>query len=201
MKKIVCVLSACFLLCAGIFAEGESYFETAKVERPIRLEAAVGLTYGGVSVEARGAYMFKINDTLRWDAGLAYHYASDSALEWKANTADNRVYNSGDYKRLDNFNSNDILAFASFWFGDWYTTYGFGFGINTVGGASVIPVDLRIGWQPGARNNQRVSFKGEFSLMGSTWGQRYISNTTGAVINKFNFRVIPLLNLGIAVRI
>ena len=50
MKKIVCVLSACFLLCAGIFAEGDSYFETAKVERPIRLEAAVGLTYGVVSV-------------------------------------------------------------------------------------------------------------------------------------------------------
>ena len=193
MKKIVCVLSACFLLCAGIFAEGESYFETAKVDRPIRLEAAVGLTYGGVSVEARGAYMFKINDTLRWDAGLAYHYATDSALEWKANTADNRVLNA--------FDSNDILAFASFWFGDWYATYGFGFGINTVGGASVIPVDLRIGWQPGARNNQRVSFKGEFALMGSTWGIRYISNTTGAVINKFNFRVIPLLNLGIAVRI
>ena len=50
MKKIVCVLYACFLLCAGIFAEGKSYFETAKVERPIRLEAAVGLTYGGVSL-------------------------------------------------------------------------------------------------------------------------------------------------------
>lgn len=50
-------------------------------------------------------------------------------MEWKANTADSPVYNTGDYNRLDAFNSNDILAFASFWFGDWYATYGFGFGI------------------------------------------------------------------------
>lgn len=50
-------------------------------------------------------------------------------MEWKANTADSLVYNTGDYNRLDAFNSNDILAFASFWFSDWYATYGFGFGI------------------------------------------------------------------------
>ena len=50
-------------------------------------------------------------------------------MEWKANTADSLVYNTGDYNRLVAFNSNDIPAFASFWFGDWYATYGFGFEI------------------------------------------------------------------------
>ena len=85
-----------------------------------------------------------------------------SALDTVLSTAQRE---ENEYAGGDSINT---ILFGSFWFGDWYTTYGFGLGISKLGGAAFIPADLRIGWQPGSRKNKRCAFKLEFAAMGSS---------------------------------
>ena len=80
-------------------------------------------------------------------------------------------------------------------------------GINTAGGAAFLPFDARIGWQPGARKNNRFAFKLETVLFGNTYGDNryeYINGTEGKKLDdisvKTHFVFSPRLNIGLAVR-
>ena len=198
MKKLLCAIAVSFAVFSGLFAEGGlgGFIENNKCERPVRIEADLGLAWGGVSAEVRGAYMFRITDTFRWDLGLGLSYSSFSPMDTVLSTAQRE---ENEFPGGDSINT---ILFASFWFGDWYTTYGFGFGINTLGGAAFIPADLRIGWQPGSRKNNRCAFKLEFAALGSTVARyRRINNGTSYVVIGNAPSIAPRLNLGMSVRL
>lgn len=198
MKKLLCALFFSLTLVTGLFAEGGlgGFIENNKCERPIRLEADAGLTYGGASFEVKGAYMFRITDNLRWDLGLGVSYntyAYSDSVPFGSNLNENQFYGG------DSFNT---ILFGSFWFGDWYTNYGLGVGVSKAGGAAFIPFDWRIGWQPGSRENNRVAFKLEFALMGSSVACYETSGVDNiSRYKKTVFCIAPRLNLGIAVRL
>ena len=60
------------------------------------------------------------------------------------------------------------------------------------GSAAFLPVDFRIGWQPGARKNRRFAFKLEAGLYGTTYGEKNSKKTI--------FLVSPRTTIGLAVR-
>ena len=172
-------LISVFALCA-LFCTG--IFALESPNRPIRIEFEY-VTYLGLDV--KGVYTFRINDVLRWDVGLEVN-AIDQALFGR---------------------SQNVLAVGSFCFWDFYASYGLGIGFNDAGGAAFIPLDLRIGWQPGARKNNRFAFKLETVLFGNTYGDNryeYINGTRGKkrddIRVKTHFVSSPRLNIGLAVR-
>ena len=198
MKKLLCALALSLAVFSGLFAEGglASFIENNKCERPIRIDADFGLAWGGGAAEVRGAYMFRITDTFRWDLGLGLSYTNFSVMDTVLSTAQRE---ENEYAGGDSINT---ILFGSFWFGDWYTTYGFGLGISKLGGAAFIPADLRIGWQPGSRKNKRCAFKLEFAAMGSSVARyRRVNNGNSYEVIGNAPSIAPRLNLGIAIRL
>ena len=185
MKKLICAFAVCLAFCAGLFA-------LESPDRPIRVEADLGFGLTNAELEARGAYLFRINDTFRWDVGAGVSYVDHAFFP--------NAYGA----------STNVIGFGSFWFGDWYVTYGTGVGINELGGAAFIPADLRIGWEPGSRENNRCAFKMEFAAMGTTgytgkdveevsldYGETELKLKDDASVR---FLIAPTFNLGIAFR-
>ena len=69
------------------------------------------------------------------------------------------------------------------------------------GSATFLPVDFRIGWQPGARKNRRFAFKLEAGLYGTTYGEKNSTNDGNKVLSKKTiFLVSPRTTIGLAVR-
>ena len=118
-------------------------------------EVDVGLgTYAQFIAEVRGAYHFPINDILAWDAGLGVRYYSVAFLGGRNPFANNPE------------NSFMTEAFASFWFWDFYVSYGFGFSVNGSDGFFIDIADFRIGWQPNFRKTDNgFIFKMELGLL------------------------------------
>ena len=146
--------------------------------------------------------MFPINDVLRWDVGAEANVFIPGPIDVLAHVGTIYSGTSTIYGIPFNF-----LAFGSFWWWDFYVSYGFGLGINTAGGAAFLPFDARIGWQPGARKNNRFAFKLETVLFANTYGDnRYekINGTRGKKLDnisvKTHFVISPRLNIGLAVR-
>lgn len=167
--------------------------------QPLRFELGYAPLLG---VDFRGAYMFPINDVLRWDVGAEANVLIPGPIEMLAHVG--TIY--GGTSTVVGTPVN-FLAFGSFWWWDFYVSYGLGLGINTAGGAAFLPFDARIGWQPGARKNNRFAFKLETVLFGSTYGDnRYkiINGTNGEKLDdisvKTHFIISPRLNIGLAVR-
>ncbi len=75
-------------------------------------------------------------------------------------------------------------AFASFWFWDFYASYGLGIAVNKeFGPVMLIPTDFRIGWQPNFRKRDRgFLFKMELGLL------PYV----GSNINKLTYTSVAL---------
>lgn len=101
--------------------------------------------------------------------------------------------------------SLNILAVGDFWFWDFYTSYGVGLGINTVGKVAFIPFDLRIGWEPGSRKNNRFAFKLEAGLFGNTYGAKVYEYNNGSkgdyVRTDIKYVISPKVNIVAAVRL
>ena len=200
MKKLISVFALCALFCTGLFAQEDSKSSNYGLERPLRFEVGYAPLLG---VDFRGAYMFPINDVLRWDVGAEANVFIPGPFDVLAHagtiyTAETRTFCGIPF---------NFLAFGSFWWWDFYVSYGFGLGINTAGGAAFLPFDARIGWQPGARKNNRFAFKLETVLFGNTYGDNryeYINGTRGKKLDdisvKTHFVISPRLNIGLAVR-
>ena len=165
MKKLISVFALCALFCCGLFAQEDSKSSNYGLERPLRFEVGYAPLLG---VDFRGAYMFPINDVLRWDVGLEVN-SIDLVLSGR---------------------SQNVLAVGSFCFWDFYTSYGLGIGFNDAGGAAFIPLDLRIGWEPGFRKDKKWGFKLETGLFGNTYKAR-ISN------NEFKTKYTPEPKIGV----
>lgn len=155
-------LISVFALCA-LFCSG--IFALESPNRPIRIEFEY-VTYLGLDV--KGVYTFRINDILRWDVGLEVN-SIDLVLSGR---------------------SQNVLAVGSFCFWDFYASYGLGIGFNDAGGAAFIPLDLRIGWEPGFRKDKMWGFKLETGLFGNTCKAR-ISN------NEFKTEYTPEPKIGV----
>ena len=199
MKKLISVFALCALFCSGLFAQEDSKSSNYGLERPLRFEVGYAPLFG---VDFRGAYMFPINDVLRWDVGAEANVFIPGPIDVLAHVGTIYVNTSTVYGIPFNF-----LAFGSFWWWDFYVSYGFGLGINTAGGAAFLPFDARIGWQPGARKNNRFAFKLETVLFANTYGDNryeYINGTRGKKLDnisvKTHFVISPRLNIGLAVR-
>lgn len=197
MKKLISVFALCALFCCGLFAQEDSKSSNYGLERPLRFEVGYAPLLG---VDFRGAYMFPINDVLRWDVGAEANVLTPGFIEVLAHT--------GTMEAIPAFGIPvNFLAFGSFWWWDFYVSYGFGLGINTAGGAAFLPFDARIGWQPGARKNNRFAFKLETVLFGSTYGDNRYEDINGKkgkklddISVKTHFIISPRLNIGLAVR-
>lgn len=136
-------------------------------------EVDVGLGISAQFIaEVRGAYRFPINDILAWDAGLGVGYYSVAFLGGRTPFANNPE------------NSFMTEAFASFWFWDFYASYGLGIAVNKeFGPVMLIPTDFRIGWQPNFRKRDRgFLFKMELGLL------PYV----GSNINKLTYTSVAL---------
>ena len=197
MKKLISVFALCALFCCGLFAQEDSKSSNYGLERPLRFEVGYAPLLG---VDFRGAYMFPINDVLRCDVGAEANVFIPGPFDVLAHT----MY--GEATPFVGIPVN-FLAFGSFWWWDFYVSYGFGLGINTAGGAAFLPFDARIGWQPGARKNNRFAFKLETVLFGSTYGENRYENINGKkgkklddISVKTHFIISPRLNIGLAVR-
>lgn len=197
MKKLISVFALCALFCTGLFAQEDSKSSNYGLERPLRFEVGYAPLLG---VDFRGAYMFPINDVLRWDVGAEANVLTPGFIEVVAHVG------TMEASPVVGIPVN-FLAFGSFWWWDFYVSYGFGLGINTAGGAAFLPFDARIGWQPGARKNNRFAFKLETVLFGSTYGDNryeYINGKKGKKLDdisvKTHFIISPRLNIGLAVR-
>ncbi|MCI6186419.1 MAG: hypothetical protein MR739_04495 [Spirochaetia bacterium] len=200
MKKLISVFALCALFCTGIFAQEDSKSSNYGLERPLRFEVGYAPLFG---VDFRGAYMFPINDVLRCDVGAEANVFIPGPFDVLAHagtiyTAETRTFCGIPF---------NFLVFGSLWWWDFYVSYGFGLGINTAGGAAFLPFDARIGWQPGARKNNRFAFKLETVLFGNTYGDNryeYINGTEGKKLDdisvKTHFVFSPRLNIGLAVR-
>ncbi len=70
------------------------------------------------------------------------------------------------------------------------------------GSAAFLPVDFRIGWQPGARKNRRFTFKLEAGLYGTTYSKKITDyyDTSKVLSKKIIFLVSPRTTIGLAVR-
>ena len=197
MKKLISVFALCALFCCGLFAQEDSKSSNYGLERPLRFEVGYAPLLG---VDFRGAYMFPINDVLRWDVGAEANVLTPGFIEVLAH--------AGTMEAIPVVGIPvNFLAFGSFWWWDFYVSYGFGLGINTAGGAAFLPFDARIGWQPGARKNNRFAFKLEKVLFGNTYGDNryeYINGKEGKKLDdisvKTHFIISPRLNIGLAVR-
>lgn len=198
MKKILCVLALCLAFCGGVFAQNDSASKSSveyELKRPVRIELGWVPLLG---LDVKGAYMFRINDVLRWDVGVDMKFMDPGLI---MSLIQSGVIFGTDTEIGFSF---DVLAMADFWFWDFYTSYGLGMGINTVGGAAFIPFDWRIGWEPGSRKNNRVQFKLEMGLFGTTYGAKvydyYNRSSTGLMRTELRYIVTPKLNIGVAVR-
>ncbi len=189
MKRVIGMLGLCLSLCSTIFAQ-ENKGEKAKktgVNRPLRVE--IGWTPLS-SIDTKAAYMFPINDVLRWDVGIDVNMMEATLAD--AEVAKNFLEEIQPGTSTNAGKSINIIPLGSFWFWDFYTSYGLGVGINTNGSAAFLPVDFRIGWQPGARKNRRFAFKLEAGLYGTTYGEKNSKKTI--------FLVSPRITIGLAVR-
>ena len=200
MKKLISVFALCALFCTGIFAQEDSKSSNYGLERPLRFEVGYAPLFG---VDFRGAYMFPINDVLRCDVGAEANVFIPGPIDVLAHAG--TIY-TAETRTICGIPFN-FLAFGSLWWWDFYVSYGFGLGINTAGGAAFLPFDARIGWQPGARKNNRFAFKLEKVLFGNTYGDNryeYINGTEGKKLDdisvKTHFVFSPRLNIGLAVR-
>ena len=200
MKKLISVFALCALFCTGIFAQEDSKSSNYGLERPLRFEVGYAPLFG---VDFRGAYMFPINDVLRCDVGAEANVFIPGPIDVLAHAG--TIY-TAETRTICGIPFN-FLAFGSFWWWDFYVSYGFGLGINTAGGAAFLPFDARIGWQPGARKNNRFAFKLETVLFGNTYGDNryeYSNGTEGKKLDdisvKTHFIISPRLNIGLAVR-
>lgn len=197
MKKIFLSLALCLAFVTGLFAEEKAERKNFGLERPLRFELGYAPLLG---VDFRGAYMFPINDVLRWDVGAEANVLAPGFLETLMHVKTINADESITVGIPINF-----LGFGSFWWWDFYVSYGLGLGVNTAGGAAFIPFDARIGWQPGARKNNRFAFKIETVLFGSTYAdKRYYTKSDGTKVEteskKAHYIISPRLNLGLAVR-
>lgn len=193
MKKFLCALAVALALCTTVAAEDS---DNHGLERPIRLELGYTPAFG---VDFRGAYMFPINDVLRWDVGLDVNVLYPGPLEQTIYTG-GLIWVAGEYIQFGcpiNF-----LACGSFWWWDFYASYGLGFSVNTIGGGVFLPFDLRIGWEPGALKNNRVAFKLETALFGNSVAIA-VCKDNGEVVDKTPayYTVSPRINLGVAIRL
>ena len=189
MKRVIGMLGLCLALCSTIFAQ-ENKGEKAKktgVNRPLRVE--IGWTPLS-SIDTKAAYMFPINDVLRWDVGIDVNMMEAALAD--AEVAKNFLEEIQPGTSTNAGKSINIIPLGSFWFWDFYTSYGLGVGINTNGSAAFLPVDFRIGWQPGARKNRRFTFKLEAGLYGTIYGEKNSKKTI--------FLVSPRTTIGLAVR-
>ncbi|MDD5928612.1 MAG: hypothetical protein PUC37_02300 [Spirochaetales bacterium] len=194
MKKFLCVLVVCLTFGAGLLAAEES--DNHGLERPIRLELGYSPLLG---VDFRGAYMFPINDVLRWDVGMDMNVIHPGPLEQTIYTG-GLVWIAGEYLKFGT--AINFLAHGSFWWWDFYATYGLGLSVNTLGGVAFIPFDLRIGWEPGALKNNRVAFKLETALFGTSVALG-VYKENGELVDKTPayYTISPRLNIGVAVRL
>ena len=195
MKKILCALAVSISIFSGLFAEGGlgGFIENHKCERPIRIEADIGLIPGGTAAEVRCAYMFRLNDIFRWDVGAGLDYVGGVA-EPGFFPESNQTFGGG---------SINIITFGSLWAWDLYGSWGIGLGFNTLGGVGFIPADVRLGWQPGSRKNKRWQLKLELASMGSTKALvtfRGAYNNSEYDVTKIVNAAAPRFIIGAAVR-
>ena len=197
MKKIICALALCLAICSSIFAKEDTDSKSSdeyELKRPVRIELGYVPLIG---FDAKGAYMFRINDVLRWDVGVDVNFINPGIIT-------TLLLSGGPFSgySVEVGYSLNILAMADFWFWDFYTSYGLGVGINTVGKAAFIPFDLRIGWEPGARKNNRVQFKLEAGLFVNTYGSKTNERENGITYQttQIKYIVSPKMNIGLAVR-
>ncbi|MGP1564811.1 MAG: hypothetical protein ACTTHU_05210 [Treponema sp.] len=198
MKRIIGMLAFCLVLCSTIFAQESKDGKAKKtgVDRPMRVE--IGWT-PLVGIDTKAAYMFPINDVLRWDVGMDVNMMTASSIDI---VEGQRILNELLGKNATVGQSINIIPFGSFWFWDFYTSYGLGVGINTIGSAAFLPVDFRIGWQPGARKNRRFTFKLEAGLYGMAYSEKITDyyDTSKVLSKKTIFLVSPRTTIGLAVR-
>ena len=157
MKKLLAVIAALAVTVCGAFAQENEPAGDSWVDH-VRIEADVELGLMQFGLEARGAYRFPINDILAWDAGVEMGWCMPGFLVGLSNSA-----NNVDNSKLHTFTTE---AFASFWFWDFYVSYGLGFAVNAGYGPMLIPADVRVGWQPNFRKTDNgFIFKMELGLL------------------------------------
>ena len=155
MKKIIAVIAAMVVMSCAAFAQSESSGDSWVDNVRIEVDVGLGLQF---ILEARGAYRFPINSILAWDVGFEAGYCAPSFLWAVANSM-----NGDNNNELNTFITE---AFASFWFWDFYMSYGLGFAINKGFGPMMIPTDFRLGWQPNFRQKDRgFLFKMELGFL------------------------------------
>lgn len=201
MKRIIGMLAFCLALCSTVFAQESKDGKAKKtgVDRPMRVE--IGWT-PLLGIDTKAAYMFPINDVLRWDVGIDVNAMTASLIDTilAKSFLKEDLIQAGTSTTVGK--STNIISFGSFWFWDFYTSYGLGVGINTNGSAAFLPVDFRIGWQPGARKNRRFAFKLETGLYGTTYSEKITDyyDTSKVLSKKTIFLVSPRTTIGLAVR-
>ena len=150
MKKIIAVIAALVVMSGAAFAQDESSGGDSWIDN-LRVEADAGLGLMTFRIDARAAYRFPISDILAWDAGLGLALDMQSFLGAAAG------------KHSAAF---QVTPFASFWFWDFYVSYGFGFSVNGSDGFFIDIADFRIGWQPNFRKTDKgFLFKIELGLL------------------------------------
>ena len=107
MKKLISVFALCALFCCGLFAQEDSKSSNYGLERPLRFEVGYAPLLG---VDFRGAYMFPINDVLRWDVGAEANVFIPGPIDVLAHVGTIYSGTSTFYGIPFNF-----LAFGSFW--------------------------------------------------------------------------------------
>lgn len=148
MKKIFCTLILGLVIAAGALAQETDAAETSGVSDSgsLRIEASVPLTFIGIGFDVRCAYEFPISESWSWNLGVETNFSA--------------------YIMGPNIS---ILGFGSIWWKSVYVSYGLGLGINPGhNSAGFIPLDLRIGWQPGFTRFEKrgLSFKIEAGFYG-----------------------------------
>lgn len=166
MKKLACVFALFCVFVGGAIAQGDN---PDNLQRPIRAEVALNIM-GINGLDVRAAYTFPINDVFRWDLGLDINFLGNGVFDLFDTFTYAGSDTSGESEYIYFGMSFDILAMASFWFWDFYLSYGLGIGINTVGGSAFLPFDIRLGWEPASRKNNLATFKIEAGLFATTLG-------------------------------
>ena len=163
MKRLIAALLALSMITCAVFAQETETDEVETVSTEtgsnwydnVRVEVDLGIGVFTNRLEVRGAYMFPINDILRWDAGLelSYFMPAISILGALGSTSGQT-------------NGINLIPFGSFWFWDFYVSYGLGLCISPDYGAFFAPCDLRVGWQKDFRKTEKgFLFKMEVGVL------------------------------------
>lgn len=178
MKKMLCTIAMCVALVSGAFAQEAEASASKKGGfdyHNIKIEAAVPLVFLGIGFDVRGSYQFDINENWWWNAGLDCEFMG---------------YFTGE--------GFDLLGFASIGWKTIYLSYGLGVGFSNAQ-AAFIPVDLRLGWQPGfLKKDSGLSFKIEAGLFGSVHSDSISIGSDNATYDDARFIAAPGVNIGAA---